>query len=48
MTHEPLIQLTDISAAYDRKQVLTDVNLTVYEKIFWELSGRTEGERLPS
>ena len=43
MTHEPLIQLTDISAAYDRKQVLTDVNLTVYEKDFLGVIGPNGG-----
>ena len=43
MTHEPLIQLTGISAAYDRKQVLTDVNLTVYEKDFLGVIGPNGG-----
>ena len=27
----PIIQLTDISASYDEKTVLSHVNLTVYE-----------------
>lgn len=30
MTNHPIIQLTDISAAYDGKTVLSRVNLTVY------------------
>ena len=30
----PIIQLTDISASYDEKTVLSHVNLTVYERDF--------------
>ena len=30
----PIIQLTDISASYDEKTVLSHINLTVYEHDF--------------
>lgn len=35
----PIIQLTDISASYDEKTVLSHVNLTVYERDFLGVIG---------
>ena len=43
MTTEPIIQLKGIYAAYDQKQVLEDVNLTVYEKDFLGIIGPNGG-----
>ena len=39
----PIIQLEGICAAYERKQVLEDVNLTVYEKDFLGIIGPNGG-----
>ncbi len=43
MTKEPIIQLKGVFAAYDQKQVLEDVNLTVYEKDFLGIIGPNGG-----
>lgn len=43
MTKEPIIELNGICAAYDQKQVLEDVNLTVYEKDFLGIIGPNGG-----
>ena len=43
MTNHPIIQLTDISAAYDGKTVLSRVNLTVYERDFLGVIGPNGG-----
>lgn len=43
MDKQPIIQLSHIHAAYDRKQVLDDVNLTVYEKDFLGVIGPNGG-----
>lgn len=40
---EPIIQLTDISAAYDGKTVLTHVGLTVYKHDFLGVIGPNGG-----
>ncbi|NDW13316.1 metal ABC transporter ATP-binding protein [Bacteroides sp. 214] len=40
---QPLISLTGISAGYDKKQVLHDVNLTVYERDFLGIIGPNGG-----
>ena len=39
----PIIQLTDISASYDEKTVLSHVNLTVYERDFLGVIGPNGG-----
>ena len=39
----PIIQLTDISASYDEKTVLSHVNLTVYEHDFLGVIGPNGG-----
>lgn len=41
--NNPLIQLTQVSAAYDEKPVLTHVNLTLYEKDFLGIIGPNGG-----
>lgn len=41
--NKPIIRLNHISAAYDRKTVLTDVNLTVYERDFLGVIGPNGG-----
>ena len=38
-----IISLTNISAAYENKRVLTDVNLNIYEKDFLGLIGPNGG-----
>ena len=43
MMKEPLIQLEQIQAGYDGKQVLRDVNLTVYVKDFLGIIGPNGG-----
>lgn len=43
MNANPLIQLTDISAAYDGKTVLRHVDLTVYERDFLGVIGPNGG-----
>ena len=43
MDKQPIIQLNHIYAAYERKQVLDDVNLTVYEKDFLGVIGPNGG-----
>ena len=43
MDKQPIIQLSHIHAAYDRKLVLDDVNLTVYEKDFLGVIGPNGG-----
>lgn len=43
MNPQPLIQLTQIAAGYDRKIVLEQVNLTVYEKDFLGIIGPNGG-----
>lgn len=43
MDKQPIIQLSHIHAAYDRKQVLDDVSLTVYEKDFLGVIGPNGG-----
>lgn len=43
MTNNPIIQLQGICAAYEQKQVLEDVNLTVYEKDFLGVIGPNGG-----
>ena len=43
MNTSPILQLTGIAAGYDRKQVLTDVHLTVYEKDFLGVIGPNGG-----
>ena len=43
MTKDPIIELKGIYAAYDQKQVLEDVNLTVYEKDFLGIIGPNGG-----
>ena len=40
---KPIMQLEHICAAYDGKQVLTDVNLTVYERDFLGVVGPNGG-----
>lgn len=40
---QPLIQLSDIAAAYDRKTVLEHVDLTVYEHDFLGVIGPNGG-----
>ena len=42
MAH-PLIKITDLSASYDRKTVLSHVNLTVYEHDFLGIIGPNGG-----
>lgn len=39
----PIIQLTDISASYDEKTVLSHINLTVYEHDFLGVIGPNGG-----
>lgn len=39
----PIIQLTDISASYDEKTVLSSVNLTLYERDFLGIIGPNGG-----
>lgn len=41
--NNPIIQLKHIEAAYDEKKVLTDVNLTVYDKDFLGIIGPNGG-----
>lgn len=41
--NNPLIVLQDVAAEYDRKQVLTGVNLTVYEQDFLGIIGPNGG-----
>lgn len=41
--HQPIIQLTGLSAAYDRKTVLSHVDLTVYERDFLGIIGPNGG-----
>ena len=51
MTNRPIIQLNDISAAYDGKTVLSRVNLNVYEHDFLGVIGYASKRRrgwLPS
>ena len=43
MTNHPIIQLNDISAAYDGKTVLSRVNLNVYEHDFLGVIGPNGG-----
>lgn len=43
MTKQPIIQLSHISAAYERKKVLEDINLTVYAKDFLGVIGPNGG-----
>lgn len=43
MNKQPLIQLSDISAGYERKTVLEHVDLTVYEKDFLGVIGPNGG-----
>lgn len=43
MTTQPLIRLSGISAAYDKKIVLEDINLTIYEKDFLGIIGPNGG-----
>lgn len=43
MTNHPIIQLTDISATYDGKTVLSHVNLTAYERDFLGVIGPNGG-----
>ena len=43
MMKEPLIQLEQIQAGYDGKQVLRDINLTVYVKDFLGIIGPNGG-----
>lgn len=43
MDKQPIIQLHHISAAYDKKQVLEDINLTVYDKDFLGVIGPNGG-----
>ena len=42
MNH-PLIQITDLSASYDNKTVLSHINLTVYEQDFLGVIGPNGG-----
>ena len=44
----PIIQLTDISASYDEKTVLSHVNLTVYERDFLGVIGPNGGGKTTS
>jgi len=41
--HQPIIQLTGLSATYDDKIVLSNVNLTVYERDFLGIIGPNGG-----
>lgn len=41
--HSPIIQITDLSAAYEQKTVLSRVNLTVYERDFLGIIGPNGG-----
>lgn len=41
--NQPIIQITDLSAAYDDKTVLSQVNLTVYERDFLGIIGPNGG-----
>ena len=43
MNTTPILQLTGITAGYEQKQVLADVNLTVYEKDFLGVIGPNGG-----
>lgn len=43
MTKQSIIQLNHICAAYERKKVLEDINLTVYEKDFLGVIGPNGG-----
>lgn len=43
MERQPIIQLTNITAGYENKQVLDNVNLTVYEKDFLGVIGPNGG-----
>ena len=43
MTNKPIIQLSDIATAYNKKTVLENVNLTVYEKDFLGIIGPNGG-----
>ena len=43
MEHKPIIRLTGINAGYEGKQVLEDVNLTVYERDFLGVIGPNGG-----
>lgn len=43
MDKQPIIQLHHISAAYENKQVLEDINLTVYDKDFLGVIGPNGG-----
>ena len=43
MTASPIIRLEHLSAGYDRRPVLTDVNLTVYEHDFLGVIGPNGG-----
>ena len=41
-----IIRINDLSVAYDGKRVLSQVNLTVYERDFLGIIGPTEEARL--
>ena len=43
----PIIQIEKLYASYDKKTVLSHVDLTVYEKDFLGISGRMEVEKQP-
>lgn len=43
MKSQPILQLTDIAASYDKKEVLRNVNLTVYENDFLGIIGPNGG-----
>ena len=43
MQHDPIIRLSGINAGYENKQVLEDINLTVYEKDFLGIIGPNGG-----
>ena len=43
MKSQPILQLTDIAASYEKKEVLRNVNLTVYENDFLGIIGPNGG-----
>lgn len=47
MPASPIIEIKNLSAGYDNRTVLHDINLTIYERDFWVSSVPTVVERLP-
>ena len=47
MPASPIIEIKNLSAGYDNRTVLHDINLTIYERDFLGIIGPKVVERLP-